>query len=100
MSIYPERNGNARCVNQFTAFSQETCPSTITCSNPKQVVCVDGKCVDNESFCESNIECPIFNDEHCWLNQKCRDKGLCKQLDACGHGKLLCENLTCNENCN
>ena len=47
-----------RCIDQTIATGNKYCPSTITCSNPQQVVCPDGQCVDNEIFCNDNKECP------------------------------------------
>lgn len=57
-SIYPACSDNeVQCVDQSCGADQRKCPTTITCTNPSQVVCPDGTCIDNEIKCSALPKC-------------------------------------------
>ena len=87
------------CSDQTCVSDQSLCPTTITCSNNKYVVCPDGKCVENEIYCNKLKECSEDKPYLCNNNECAKDEKSCNKGIVCGHGKSLCEDFICRENC-
>ena len=87
------------CSDQTCVSDQSLCPTTITCSNNKYVVCPDGKCVENEIYCNKLKECKGDTPYLCNNNVCAKDEKSCNMGIVCGHGKSLCEDFICRENC-
>ena len=87
------------CADNSCVSDQSLCPTSITCSNRNYVVCPDGKCVENEMYCNKVKECGGDTPYLCNNNECAKDEKSCKMGIVCGHGKSLCEDFICRENC-
>ena len=88
-----------RCVEQTIKTYPRECPSTISCINPTDVVCFNGKCVDNEIKCPKLTECRQETPYLCNSNYCAKSPQYCPKFKACGNGNLLCEDTICRTNC-
>ena len=87
-----------KCLDQTIVRKAIDCPSTTTCSNPDYVVCPDGKCVENEIYCNQLTECS--SNQYLCNNNKCAESyDNCEKQKACGDGFSLCEDGECKELC-
>ena len=87
------------CLDNTCVTDQSLCPTLITCTNENHVVCPDGKCVENEIYCSKLKECNGDLPYLCSNNECAKDEFSCNKGIVCGHGKSLCEDFICRENC-
>ena len=96
-----DKNEN-RCADQSCQPYSSYCPSTVTCEDPRDVVCPGSKCVKNEMYCPDLIECDIELPYLCGNSpyQTCSlDYDNCPTSISCYHGLQLCEDLICRPEC-
>lgn len=79
-------SGQTRCVNQVRNNDASKCYSTITCSNPDQVVC-NGECIENEIYFKPLKECPFNYPFLCPYNECTVQASDCTSPNACGDGQ-------------
>jgi hypothetical protein len=97
--LSPVLTSKVRCVEQTQVSSNSDCPTTISCSNPDDVVCPDGSCVENEIMCKPLKECPDKYPYLCFGSSCQIDFSMCPANIACGDYKSLCEDHICRESC-
>ena len=97
---YPEcKEDEIRCLDQSCVSDQEYCPSQISCGNSSKFVCPDGSCVDSDLDCKKLPNCPS-NTPYLCPNYFCvENESQCSKNQACGHGKSLCSDGICREQC-
>ena len=97
---YPECNEDEiRCLDQSCVTDQEYCPSQISCGDNSKFVCPDGSCVDSDLDCQKLPNCPS-NTPYLCANYVCvENESQCSKNQACGHGKTLCSDGVCREEC-
>lgn len=91
---------DVKCMDQTCVTNQKDCPNTITCPKKGQFVCPDGECVDNEVFCKPLPKCTAPNGILCPNNTCSSSVENCPKTISCNHGKALCQDIICREQCN
>ena len=100
--LYPVLTAKVRCAEQTQANTNFDCQANISFSNPDDIVCPDGTCVENEIMCKPLKECPdkfpyLYFGSSCRIDFRdfptniiCGDfKSLCRIIFAENHVIIL-----------